>query len=344
MRKHFGWGSQEKDGSTEESHSGLTMARSTTSIYCKLNGLFALYKPPGVNWKYIRDTVEVKLLKELNALQQCSSTQQTLSLPDPESGKGSSEVAKVVSSVPSLVDHVLVKGPAYHNLKIGVGHRLDRQSSGVLVCGIGHGAKFLTTMYENHYTKDYTVCGTFGKATANFSDDGKVIEKTTFNHVSREKFDRILAVIQGANQKALLLHSHVDLKSQEAYELAVQGQLRPMGSSPPLILGIRCLEFSPPNFTLEVRCMHETQKYLRKLIHEIGLELRSSAVCTKVRRTRDGPFTLDCALTRSHWDLSSVCNAIKECQPKVTEICQENVDIALKNFNTEVKVIEDIRT
>lgn len=45
-------------------------------------------------------------------------------------------------------------------------------------------------------------------------------------------------------------HSNVDLKSEEAYDLAVQGQLRPKVKSPPLILALRCLEFSPPDFTL----------------------------------------------------------------------------------------------
>lgn len=245
------------------------------------------------------------------------------------------ELTKVITSVPSLVDHVLVKGPAYAYLKIGVGHKLDKMSSGVLVFGFGDGAKLLTVMDENHYTRDYTVFGTFGKATADFSDAGKVVEKTTFDHISREKFERVLAMIQGANQKSLIMHSNVDLKSEEAYDLAVQGQLRPKVKSPPLILALRCLEFSPPDFTLEIRCMHETQKYLRKVIHEIGLELRSTAVCNKVRCIRDGPFTLDCALTRTHWNLDSVRNAIKECQPKVEEILKERMDFSLKSTNLD---------
>lgn len=56
--------------------------------------------------------------------------------------------------------------------------------------------------------------------------------------------------------------------------------------------------------------MNETQKYLCKLIHEVGLELRASAVCTKVRRTRDGPFKVENALTRQHWTADSVLQAI----------------------------------
>ncbi len=65
-----------------------------------------------------------------------------------------------------------------------------------------------------------------------------------------------------------------------------------------------------PHFKSEVQCVNETQKYLCKLIHEVGLELRTSAVCSGVRRTRDGPFKVENALTRQHWSADSVIQAI----------------------------------
>ncbi|KAB0380848.1 hypothetical protein FD755_008632 [Muntiacus reevesi] len=137
------------------------------------------------------------------------------------------------------------------------------------------------------------------------------------DHVTREKLNRILAVIQGSHQKALVTYSNLDLQTQEAYEMAVSGVIRPMNKSPMLITGIRCLQFAPPEFLLEVQCMHETQKQLRRLVHEIGLELKSTAVCTQVRRTRDGFFTLDDALLRTQWDLPSIQDAIQAAAPRV---------------------------
>ncbi|XP_025915406.1 mitochondrial mRNA pseudouridine synthase TRUB2 [Apteryx rowi] len=204
---------------------------------------------------------------------------------------------------------------------MGAGHRLDAKASGVLVLGLGHGNKLLARLHACHLTKVYTVGGLFGKATDDFSDTGKLVEKTTFDHITREKLERILAVIQGTNHKALLMHSNIDMKTQEAYELAVKGLIRPMVKSPPIITVIRCLQFTLPEFQLEIHCLHETQQYLRKIVHEIGLELKSSAVCTQVRRIRDGVFTLDDALLRTHWNLQSIQNAIRDCQLKVkTEI------------------------
>lgn len=137
------------------------------------------------------------------------------------------------------------------------------------------------------------------------------------DHVTREKLDRILALIQGSHQKALVKYSNLDLQTQEAYEMAVRGLIRPMSKSPMLITGIRCLHFAPPEFLLEVQCMHETQKQLRRLVHEIGLELKTTAVCSQVRRTRDGFFTLDDALLRTQWDLHSIQDAIQMAAPRV---------------------------
>ena len=40
------------------------------------------------------------------------------------------------------------------------------------------------------------------------------------------------------------------MKTQEAYELAVKGLIRPMGKSPPIITAVRCLQFALPEFQL----------------------------------------------------------------------------------------------
>lgn len=160
--------------------------------------------------------------------------------------------------------------------------------------------------------QDYTLEGEFGTATDDSSHTGRVIERSTYGHITQDKLDRVLAMLQGANQKALLMYSNVDMRSQEAYEMAVQGLLGPDGKSLPILTGLRCIHFQPPNFTLEVQCLNETQKYLRKVVHEIGLELHSTAVCKGVRRTRDGSFTLQDALTHHHWTASDVMQAIRQ--------------------------------
>ncbi|XP_067868923.1 mitochondrial mRNA pseudouridine synthase TRUB2 [Heterodontus francisci] len=293
------------------------MARRTQSLCQTLHGLFAVYKPPGIHWKRLRDTVETKLLKDLNSSEQPVIRQQIRFLPSFSEGEKGNEISLTVTQLPVLADHPQVKGPKFVDLKVGAGHRLDLRSSGVLVLGVGKGNQQLTHLYNSHLTKEYTVKGSFGMATEDFSDTGRLIERTTYDHITLDRVERIIAVIQGSHQRAMLTYSGVDLKSQEAYELASRGLLRPLHKSPPLITAIRCVHFSPPSFTLEIQCLHETQQYLRKVVHEMGLELKSSAVCTHVRRTRDGIFTLEDALIRTQWDLQSIQAAVRASRSKV---------------------------
>ena len=73
---------------------------------------------------------------------------------------------------------------------------------------------------------------------------------------------------------------------------------------------------------IEVHAANESCTYLLKLIHEIGLELRSSAVCTGLRRLRYGHFTLTHALLMKHCDVRSIAENIEFCQPVITQLRQ----------------------
>ncbi|KAL6112054.1 trub2 [Pungitius sinensis] len=289
------------------------MATPANRMFRRLEGLFCVYKPPGVHWKLVRDSVETNLLKGLNAAPSRPLPREVRFLAHPvsdtEAPKG---LTLSAGSVPVLAKHPLVSGPEFQRMRVGVGHRLDSFSSGVLVLGVGNGNKALNDLYRTRVTRDYTLEGEFGTATDDFSHKGSVVERSTYGHITQDKLDKVLAMLEGANQKALLMYSKVDMRSQEAYEMAVHGLLGPEGKSQPILTGLRCVHFQPPNFTLEVQCLNETQKYLCKVVHEIGLELRSTAVCKGVRRTRDGRFTLRDALIHRHWTASDVMQAVRQ--------------------------------
>ncbi|KAM9814004.1 pseudouridylate synthase TRUB2, mitochondrial [Neosynchiropus ocellatus] len=306
------------------------MTTSAVRLFRKIDGLFCVYKPAGVHWKLVRDTIETNILKGVNAFPppplpkevrflQASSSAATAEWEAPRGAETPAVTwteTKAVERrtptwVPVLSKHPLVTGPEYRRVRVAVGHRLDAFSSGVLVLAVGNGTRVLNEVHTSAITRDYTLEGEFGTATDDFSHQGRVLERSTFGHINLDKMDRVLAMLQGANQKALLMYANVDMKSQEAYELATHGLLGPEGKSPPILTGLRCTHFQPPNFTLEVRCLNETQKYLRKIVHEIGLELRSTAVCKGVRRTRDGPFTVEDALTHRHWTTDDIIEAVR---------------------------------
>ena len=70
---------------------------------------------------------------------------------------------------------------------------------------------------------------------------------------------------------------------------------------------------------VEIHCINETCTYLMKLVHEIGLELRSTAVCPLVRRIRYGHFRLMHALLMKHCDSKSIIENIEFCRNLVSE-------------------------
>lgn len=52
----------------------------------------------------------------------------------------------------------------------------------------------------------------------------------------------------------------VNMQSQAAYELAVKGLLRPIRSKVPVIYGIKCVQFEPPEFTIGSTFLHVSYK------------------------------------------------------------------------------------
>lgn len=60
---------------------------------------------------------------------------------------------------------------------------------------------------------------------------------------------------------------------------------------PPSLRAIRCINFEPPFFTLEIQVVYETDEFLTDLMVNIGALLRSSCVLSSARRVRHGPFT-----------------------------------------------------
>ncbi|XP_013791689.2 probable tRNA pseudouridine synthase 2 [Limulus polyphemus] len=116
----------------------------------------------------------------------------------------------------------------------------------------------------------------------------------------------------------VLRYTGVSLQSQAAYELASKGLIRPAGKSVPLIYNIRCTHYKAPDFTIEVNCINENELYLKQVVHDLGLTLKSCAVCTQLRQTRYGHFTLDHALLRKHWTLEHILNNILYSRELVT--------------------------
>lgn len=170
---------------------------------------------------------------------------------------------------------------------------------------------------DSNQLRTYELRGEFGKASDTHTPLSKIVEKATYRHITAARLERLLGSIQSAYQVQAFKYAGVPLNSQAAFEMAAKDTVRPADKSPPLVYNIRCLELDLPYFTLELSCIHETENYLLQLVHEIGLHLRSCAICHRVRLIRYGLFNTDLALLRKHWTLEYILRNIQDCRQLV---------------------------
>lgn len=69
----------------------------------------------------------------------------------------------------------------------------------------------------------------------------------------------------------------------------------------------------------EVQAVNEYDKYLWTIVHDLGIQLKSTAHCTAVHCIRQGKFGVDLALLRKFWQLEYAVNNINQCQQIMEE-------------------------
>nr|CAG4649549.1 EOG090X0AGI [Scapholeberis mucronata] len=300
------------------------MAVSTTvstirEAWLRLHGVICVYKPTRVSCPKLRELIVNNICRDINQLEPSpprSYAKIESRVTETETGVA---VNYEVSSVPNLADHELVRGPAiiHEDIRMGWAYTIGARTSGVVVLGINKGNRNVREYAQSKPTSTYHVKGVLGLATDNHWEDGKVWEKTTYAHLTKGKIDQILSSIQATNQKKMFEYCGVDPTSQTAYELASKGLLRPALKGPPLIYGIKCIHFEPPDFTLEIHIINENEKYFATLVHDLGLTLKSSAVCRQIRCIRYGCFTVQDALLQKHWSLKFFPDNMSLCHSKL---------------------------
>jgi len=284
-----------------KSKSILTLSKEAENVWYMLHGVFAVYKPPGEHIEQVRNTLKVHLCRDMNKLK-------TRPPGDYVQIEGPTNKPMTVTVGPSFADHPLLLGPRYQleDVKIYFANRLPTDCSGLLICGINNGWHTIKQLREARPTKFYKVKGILGKATSNFFVNGRVVEKTTFKHVRREHIDKICATMQSSHQKNMFDACGVPRQSQAAYELAVQGPIRPASEKIPMMYSLKCVDFNPPEFTLEIVCVNEDDMFLKEIVHTLGWQARSTAACSQIQCFRYGIVTTENALLKKHWNLEGI--------------------------------------
>ncbi|XP_063972610.1 pseudouridylate synthase TRUB2, mitochondrial [Diachasmimorpha longicaudata] len=283
--------------------------RNSEEIYRSLNGVFAIYKPAEKTLAQIRLRLLNHICRDLNGLD----------VRPPENYvniEGDTTKEMTVRVEPSYADHPLIVGPRYqpNDFKMSSAHNIPYEVSGILLMGVNGGTRMIHKIKESNPMRFFKVKGILGQATDTYFITGKICERSTWRHIKRVHIDRICASMQSSHQRTMFEVCGVHMQSQAAYELAVQGPIRPTENRLPTLYAMKCVDFNPPEFTLEIVCINEDPIFLKNLIHKLGMYLRSTATCTQIQCFQYGVFGIENGLLKKDWDLENITKNMSTCR------------------------------
>jgi tRNA pseudouridine55 synthase len=187
--------------------------------------------------------------------------------------------------------------------KAGHAGTLDPMATGVLVLCVGAATRL--SEYVMQSTKRYQARVHLGVTTDTYDAEGVVQRERDAAAIRLEDVARELPAFLGSIEQVPPMYSAIKRGGRKLYELARAGLTVEREARSVTIEQLEILDWSPPQFTLDVTCSAGT--YIRSLAHDLGEALGVGAHLTGLVRVASGNFTLDHAvsldtlLASDHW-------------------------------------------
>ena len=289
-----------------------------------LKGMVSLYKPADYPVGSLVKMLKHRLAADLNCMQRSSESEPHL-LTDGDGGVVTSSGREVMErgggEVQDYSSHPAVLGPGYdpEDIKTRVVNPLGQKSSGVLLVGINSsGIREAQALRSAKLMRTYHIRGEFGRATTTGWAGGRTVKCEGWTGaVSRPwMIQQMLANISSANQARAWAVSEVGADTQEGYELALKGPVRPKLPSETLVYNIKLKELQAPLFLLELHSIDSQsdrdQQHLVDLVAEVGLKCKTVCHVHSVRCGALGPWTADTTLLPKELTLQNILNNISQ--------------------------------
>ncbi len=176
-----------------------------------------------------------------------------------------------------------------HIDKIGHAGTLDPLASGVLVICVGTATRL--SEYVMDTTKRYRARVRLGATTTTYDAEGEVTSERDASHITRDDVTRALISFVGDIQQVPPMYSAIKQGGKKLYNLARAGQTVEREPRSISINSLNIIEWSPPEFTLDVVCSAGT--YIRSLAYDVGEALGVGAHLSGLIRSASGSFTLE---------------------------------------------------
>ena len=175
----------------------------------------------------------------------------------------------------------------HRKIKVGHAGTLDPLATGILLVCIGKATKQVDAVQAER--KEYVAELMLGATTPSYDMEHPVDKTYPTDHITREMVDEALLSLTGERLQAPPIYSAKKVEGLRAYELARAGEQVELRKALINIYSITLEEYELPKMRIRVECSKGT--YIRSLAQEIGEKLNSGAYLTSLRRTRNGRFT-----------------------------------------------------
>lgn len=145
--------------------------------------------------------------------------------------------------------------------------------------------------------------------------EGEVTRRETYEHVTWDDVQATLPAFIGNISQVPPVYSALKKDGKKLYELARKGEDVEIEPRSVMIHRLELLEdmdtaSGPRKFDIVVECGGGT--YVRSLVRDMGHHLGTVATMTHLRRTQQGPFTVNDCLAKDEWNVDSICAAIDD--------------------------------
>lgn len=211
-------------------------------------------------------------------------------------------------------DVVNIASKKLNTKKIGHTGTLDPIATGVLVLCIGKATKIseLITSYD----KTYLATIKLGIETNTLDITGETIKEREAPLLTEKKISEVLDSFLGVTEQEVPSYSAVKIKGKKLYEYARNNIEIELPKRKIEVYNIKLIDYKNNLITFQVKVSKGT--YIRSLIKDICLKLKTIGTMSDLRRLTQGDFLIEQAIKIEELDdktkLISINEALKEIQ------------------------------
>ncbi|TKR80976.1 hypothetical protein L596_014936 [Steinernema carpocapsae] len=210
---------------------------------------------------------------------------------------------------PDYSQHPLVAGFPLNerDVRIEELHYQSPASSGLCVLGINDGCDELDELRKKNWINCFQINSSLGQKRHDVTSlQGKIVASASYEHVTRHRLEKVFTRLKAQFKRASFELMHCDLQSEEAFEAARTGAVRPAVPDAPIVYEVVVKYFNAPVLGLEVQCTGASEAFLTSFIHEIGRNVDTYAAAKRIYCNRIGPLLAENALLQKNFNLRSI--------------------------------------